>query len=209
MSDLKRILIVDENPKSLVKVLPMYGYDVVSVPDCVRASACLESENPFDMVLSELALPKISGLEFLKNLRKSEQYSHIPFIFVTEEDDVKKMVQCLNFGADDYITKPYALPNLLARMAAVLRRVKPSQNDLLPNVTNKQKTAVNSLTAREKDVLLLVTRGLDNSAIAKELYVSIITVKAHLQSIFKKLNVKNRTQAVLFAIDAGLISKEK
>ena len=77
------------------------------------------------------------------------------------------------------------------------------------NVTNNQKTVFKSLTAREKDVLLLVTQGLDNKSIAKELYVSTITVKAHLQSVFKKLKVKSRTQAVLTALENNLISKEK
>ncbi len=209
MSEIKRILLVDDNPMSLVKVLPMYGYEVVSAVDLRQAVKLLESGENFDIILSELVLTESNGLEFLKCVRKSESFFDIPFIFVTSEDDTKKMVNCLNSGADDYIVKPFALPNLLARIEAVLRRVKRVKTDMLPNVTNKQKSLVNSLTAREKDVLLLVTRGLSNSAIAEELYVSIITVKAHLQSIFRKLEVENRTQAVLSAIEAGFASKEK
>ena len=70
-----------------------------------------------------------------------------------------------------------------------------------------QDVPVNSLTTREKDVLLLVTQGESNKSIADKLILSEITVKSHLNSIFKKLNVTNRTQAVLTAMQMNLVEK--
>ena len=108
----------------------------------------------------------------------------------------------------DYIVKPFILPNLLARIEAVLRRVKRSQSQQQgTNVTISQADNFNSLTKREKDVLLLVTQGESNKSIAEKLVLSEVTVKSHLCNIFKKLNVTNRTQAVLIAMQMNLVEK--
>lgn len=118
------------------------------------------------------------------------------------------MVAGLKIGADDYIVKPFVLPNLLARIEAVLRRANRGKNLTSSiNVTIGQVDKFNSLTKREKDVLLLVTQGESNKSIAEKLVVSQITVKSHLNSIFRKLNVTNRTQAVLIAMQMNLVEK--
>ena len=127
---------------------------------------------------------------------------------LTAVNEDQKMVTGLKIGADDYIVKPFVLPNLLARIEAVLRRSKNTQNiGKKSNVTINQINQFNSLTRREKDVLLLVTQGENNKSIAEKLVVSEITVKSHLNNIFKKLNVSNRTQAVLLAMQMNLVEK--
>ena len=208
MADSRKILLVDNNAEQLAQVLPSYGYEVKVANDGKQALAYLESGEKFDIVLLEILLPESDGWETLKSIRKSYLYGDIPVIYLTVENDVRKMVFGLNLGADDYIAKPFNLQNLLARIEAVLRRSKRfAIGSLTSNVTNNQKTFKNHLTPREKDVLLLVAKGLNNSSIAKELYVSTITVKAHMQSIFRKLNVKSRTQAILTAMENDLINK--
>ncbi len=115
------------------------------------------------------------------------------------------MISGLKIGADDYIVKPFILPNLLARIEAVLRRAKRIENKpLISNVTNSQKNKEIFLTDREKDVLLLVTQGFNNQEIADKMSVTPYTVKSHMSGIFKKLNVKTRTQAVLVALQMNL-----
>ena len=104
------------------------------------------------------------------------------------------MVSGLKNGADDYIVKPFVLPNLLARMEAVLRR---SARQAEPSI--KKNVSLSPLTAKEKEVLELVSQGFSNKEIADKMYVREVTVKTHLNSIFKKLKVTNRTQAVLLA----------
>lgn len=208
MAELTKILLVDDNPKFLEDVLPFYGYEVKCAHDGVECLEILNSDELFDLVLLDIMMPKMDGWETLKNIRKTPICKDIPVIMLTAVNEDQKMVTGLKIGADDYIVKPFVLPNLLARIEAVLRRSKNTQNiGKKSNVTINQINQFNSLTRREKDVLLLVTQGENNKSIAEKLVVSEITVKSHLNNIFKKLNVSNRTQAVLLAMQMNLVEK--
>lgn len=208
MAELTKILLVDDNPKFLEDVLPFYGYEVKCAHDGVECLEILNSDELFDLVLLDIMMPKMDGWETLKNIRKTPICKDIPVIMLTAANEDQKMVTGLKIGADDYIVKPFVLPNLLARIEAVLRRSRSIQNkSQKSNVTINQINQFNSLTRREKDVLLLVTQGENNKSIAEKLVVSEITVKSHLNNIFKKLNVSNRTQAVLLAMQMNLVEK--
>lgn|SRR5574344_1177774 len=206
MSDLTKILLVDDNPKYLEDVLPFYGYELCCALDGVQALNILESGEFFDLILLDVMMPNMNGWETLKAIRKNKAFSEIPVIMVTAVNEDQKMISGLKIGADDYIVKPFILPNLLARIEAVLRRTKRQNlNNKKTNVTIDKINNFNTLTKREKDVLLLVTQGESNKSIAEKLVLSEVTVKSHLNSIFKKLNVSNRTQAVLIAMQTDLI----
>lgn len=208
MAELTKILLVDDNPKFLEDVLPFYGYEVKCAHNGVECLEILNSDEFFDLVLLDIMMPKMDGWETLKNIRKTPICKDIPVIMLTAVNEDQKMVTGLKIGADDYIVKPFVLPNLLARIEAVLRRSRTIQNkSQKSNVTINQINQFNSLTRREKDVLLLVTQGENNKSIAEKLVVSEITVKSHLNNIFKKLNVSNRTQAVLLAMQMNLVEK--
>lgn len=112
------------------------------------------------------------------------------------------MVTGLKIGADDYIVKPFVLPNLLARMEAVLRR-SVRQKEIQPDTSVQ--VPLDLLTSKEKEVLQMVAKGESNKQIAEKMFVKEVTVKTHLNSIFKKLKVANRTQAVLIAMQTDLI----
>ena len=208
MAELTKILLVDDNPKFLEDVLPFYGYEVKCAHDGVECLEILNSDELFDLVLLDIMMPKMDGWETLKNIRQTPICKDIPVIMLTAVNEDQKMVTGLKIGADDYIVKPFVLPNLLARIEAVLRRSRTIKNkSQKSNVTINQINQFNSLTRREKDVLLLVTQGENNKSIAEKLVVSEITVKSHLNNIFKKLNVSNRTQAVLLAMQMNLVEK--
>lgn len=209
MADLYKVLIVDDNPKYLEDVLPYYGYEVACALDGEKAIEILNKDNTIDLVLLDVMMPKLNGWETLKIIRRTQKTKDIPVIMVTAVNEDQKMISGLKTGADDYIIKPFILPNLLARMEAVMRRAKrTSPQQSKNNVTISQINQFKTLTRREKDVLLLVTQGANNKSIADKLVLSEVTVKSHLNSIFKKLNVTNRTQLVLLTMQMNLSENE-
>ena len=201
------ILIVDDNPKYLKDALPFYGYNVTVATDGLQALSLLKN-NTYDLILLDVMMPKMDGWETLKNIRKNSTTKYVPVIMLTAVNEEQKMVSGLKIGADDYIVKPFILPNLLARMEALLRRTswQKSLKTTDNNETPKSSHNLTHLTAREKEVLELAAKGANNKEIAEKLVLREVTVKTHLNSIFKKLKVTNRTQAVLVALKTNLIN---
>lgn len=193
------VLLVDDNPKYLNDALPYYGYDVHTATDGVQALKALNTKK-FDIILLDVMMPNMNGWDTLKEIRKNVETKDIPVIMITAVNEEQKMVAGLRNGADDYIIKPFVLPNLLARMEAVLRRSK--RNIDLPFASDE---TIKSLTSREKEVLKMAAKGANNKEIADKLVLSEVTIKSHMNSIFKKLKVTNRTQAVLMAMQMNLI----
>lgn len=204
MSELTQVLLVDDNSKYLKDALPFYGYEVTVALDGVQALKELANEsNKFDIVLLDVMMPNMNGWDTLKAIRKNEKIKHLPVIMLTAVNEDQKMVTGLKIGADDYIVKPFVLPNLLARMEAVLRR-SIRQKEISQDVIQSQ-VPIDLLTSKEKEVLQMVAKGESNKQIADKMFVKEVTVKTHLNSIFKKLKVANRTQAVLLAMQADLV----
>ena len=206
MSALAKILIIDDNPKLIEDSLPMYGYEVKVATDGLTGLKFLGEEQDFDLILLDVVMPNLDGWEVLKAIRKNEKISSIPIIMLTSVNDANKQISGLKFGADDYIVKPFVLPNLLARIEALLRRSNWNKETKttkpLPFVDG---TEIENLTQREKEILNLVSLGNSNSQVAKKLFVREVTVKTHLNNIYRKLNVDNRVQAVLLAQQTGII----
>lgn len=203
MAEIVKVLLVDDNPKYLEDVLPYYGFEVVIAYDGEQALSVLE-EQTVDIVLLDIMMPKKNGWDTLKEIRNSTATKNLPVIMVSAITDTKKIVTALKMGADDYITKPLVLPLLLAKIEAVLRRAKRTENEFSKNVTINQTKSLETLTQREKDVLLLVATGYTNKDIADKLVLSQVTVKSHINSIMKKLNVNNRVQASVIALRSNL-----
>ena len=209
MEDFAKILIVDDNPKYLEEALPMYGYNVVVAHDGVEALKILSKDyNTINLILLDIMMPNMDGWDTLKAIRTNKNTKYIPVIMITAVSEEHKIVSGLKIGADDYIVKPFVLPNLLARIEAILRRSKwqnESSNNSL-DITIKPEGDIEPLTEREKEVHSLAAKGASNQDIAKKLFVRDVTVKTHMNTIFKKLKVTNRTQAVLLALQTKIIS---
>jgi DNA-binding NarL/FixJ family response regulator len=208
MGGIASILVVDDNPKFLKDALPMYGYDVTVAEDGLEALKILKDDKfQFDLILLDVMMPNMDGWDTLKAIRNNKDLKYIPVIMITAVSEDQKVVSGLRIGADDYIVKPFILPNLLARVEAVLRRSRWQKE-----VVNTQEKTLNkdvnidAITPKEKEVLALLANGASNQEIANKLCVRDVTVKTHLNSIFKKLKVTNRTQAVLLAMQINLIS---
>jgi len=118
-----RILIVDDEPLVLKFVranLQAMDYETFAAMDGAEALHIAEKELP-DLVILDIMMPKMDGFEVCRRLR---EWSQIPIIMLTARGDVDDKVKCLNAGADDYITKPFGINILIARVRAVLRRTE-------------------------------------------------------------------------------------
>lgn len=208
MDGIASILVVDDNPKFLKDALPMYGYSVTIANDGLEALQILGEENRyFDLILLDVMMPNMDGWDTLKAIRKNERTKYIPVIMITAVSEEQKVVSGLKIGADDYIVKPFILPNLLARIEAVLRRCKwQTETNSAKEKKINHNVNIDILTPKEKEVLALLAKGANNQEIADKLCVQDVTIKTHLNSIFKKLKVSNRTQAVLLAMEINLIN---
>ena len=205
------ILIVEDAPQIselIYKNLTDAGYRCVCVFDGAAAADILENRR-FDLILLDIMLPKINGYELLEYIRTLE----IPVIFLSALSQVDDIVKGLRLGAEDYLTKPFEIIELLARVETVLRRYH-KENALLTfeditvdtssRLVRKDGNVIN-LTAKEYDLLLLF---LQNKGIAlfrdriyeivwKEEYMgNSRTVDLHVQRLRKKLDWESQISSV-------------
>ena len=158
-----RVLIVEDEPRladNMARSLrESAGYAVDIAPDG-REGLFLAESNTYDLLLLDLMLPGFSGMELLTRIRKAGQ--HTPVLVVTARDDKESVVALLNAGADDYLTKPFDLGELLARAKALIRRGKGQPSPVLTigdlelntvNRTVRRGERPISLTAMEYRVL--------------------------------------------------------
>jgi two-component system response regulator MprA len=121
-----RVLVVDDDKavrESLRRSLEFNGYDVVLAGDGAEALAVIAGSDP-DVVVMDVMMPRLDGLEATRALRTAG--NDVPILVLTARDAVGDRVEGLDAGADDYLTKPFALAELLARLRALLRRVGPA-----------------------------------------------------------------------------------
>ena len=172
-----KILIVDDNPKYLADVLPTFGYEVQVAYDGLQAIQVLSNrEHDIDLVILDVMMPNMDGFETLKIIRNKEYLETLPIIMLTAVDTEQKQIFGLKFGADDYIVKPFSLPNLLARIEVILRRSRITKTEMEKksnNVNIHIDTDANiiPLTAREREILKCVAQGESNNAIADKLFI--------------------------------------
>jgi len=122
-----KILIVDDELDTLLplkRALEMEDFNVIEAQDGVEALKKVRAEIP-DLVLLDLMLPKINGFEVCQQLKQNEATSAIPIIMLTAKGETSDKVEGIEIGADDYVTKPFDLAELKARIKAVLRRTAP------------------------------------------------------------------------------------
>src|SRR6476659_6367353 len=124
-----RVLVVDDDKavrESLRRSLEFNGYDVALASDGAEALAGIGGIGP-DVVIMDVMMPRLDGLETTRALRQAGH--DLPILVLTARDAVGDRVEGLDAGADDYLTKPFALDELLARLRALLRRVSPDPGD--------------------------------------------------------------------------------
>lgn len=119
-----RILVIEDDPaisEIVATNLEMAGYDVSRADDGIKGQALALQLNP-DLIMLDLMLPKVDGFTVCQRLRRDERTADIPVLMLTALAQTQNQVEGLNAGADDYLTKPFELEVMLARVRALLRR---------------------------------------------------------------------------------------
>jgi DNA-binding NarL/FixJ family response regulator len=165
-----------------------------------------------DVLLLDLRMPNMNGLEVLKGLQAQDQLP--PTLILTTFDDDELVLGGIEAGAKGYLLKDVALNDLLdavRSLAAGQTLVNPAITDRLLKGLKKHITEFSALetpepmTQRETEILRLMAGGYSNKEIARALDVAEGTIKNHVSNILSKMGVRDRTRAVLKAIEAGLI----
>jgi len=202
--------LVREGIRSLLKLSATIQVVGEAVDGC-EAVELAQRHNP-DVILMDLRMPKMNGIEAIKSLRTAE--IAIPVIILTTFDDHQLVLQGLQAGAMGYLLKDVSLENLVAAIQAVHKGetiVQPALTETLMRGLRQQDNEFEALpnpeplTPKETEVLRLVAGGYSNKEISMALSKSEGTIKNHVSNVLSKLGVRDRTRAVLRAIESGLI----
>ena len=167
-----------------------------SAPELLRSSL----PNVASCLVLDIRLPGVTGLDFQTEL--AEAGIHIPIIFMTGHGDIPMSVQAMKAGAVDFLTKPFRHHEMLHavnRALAADRKRRAEQKTI-----SGLRVLYESLTAREREVFVLVTAGLVNKRIAAELGVSEITVKVHRTQVTRKMRTRSLADLVRIADALGI-----
>lgn len=206
-----KILIVEDEiaiAELIEMQLTQAGYDCTYVLDGEQAGNILE-ENSFDLILLDIMLPKISGYELMGYIEPMK----IPVIFLTAKDTVKDKIKGIQMGADDYITKPFDMGELLARVEMVLRRYGKGENkitfkDVEINLNSHEVTRNGehiALTPKEFELLVVLVQNKNNVIRKEDLYEKVWeteyvgnsrTVDLHVQRLRNKTGLKKEINTV-------------
>ncbi len=187
--------------------------DVIYEANSAESGLEIILNNPVDLVIMDLGLPGIDGIVASKKIR--DLNSDIKIIILTSHNDEQEVISSLKAGANAYCSKEINPKRLLQVASSVLEGASwfdPSiAHIVLRAVSNTQMKDVPqykkdyNLTIREKQILKLITEGYSNIDVAKELCVTVNTTKAHVASILQKLEVEDRLQAALKALNEKLV----
>jgi DNA-binding NarL/FixJ family response regulator len=208
-----RLLIVDDYPvvlSGLVSMLKNHEDIVVAgvANNGFKAIELAKTLKP-DVVLMNLNMPEMDGIEATRQIRKFNPEIHVLIFSGINTSD--RVVPVLNAGAIGFILKDATEPEILQAIRTVSRGeawLHPSVVGYLlkqMNSAEEKDGLVEKLTERELDVLRLMAKGYSNHEIAKMMVLSVATVHTHVGRILAKLEVSSRTQAVIYAMKAGVI----
>ena len=223
-----RVVLVDDQPliRAGLRVLIADTPDLEIVGeagDGAEAVRLVKETSP-DVVVMDIRMPEMDGIEATRLITSSEAGAAVHVIVLTTFDDDDYVYGALRAGASGFLVKDMALDDILG----AIRVVAAGDALLAPSVTRRligefaarpepagtaaaaaeaaSRGAVGAVTEREREVLVLVGRGLSNGEIAAELCISVATAKAHVARLFTKLDARDRVHLVIIAYEAGLVA---
>lgn len=211
-----RVLLVDDQPlvrTGLRRILrPRAGFEVVGeCDDGDEVDHAVATTGP-DVVVMDVRMKRVDGAEATRRLRRRDGSPPVLVLTTFDEDEV--LAASLRAGANGFLLKDATGAELVKAVKtvaeggayldlAVTQRVLAAFG---AHTRPALRPADASLTPRELEVLRLVGRGLANGEIARELYISEVTVKAHLGHVLTKLSLRDRAAAIVYAFDTGLVA---
>lgn len=174
-----------------------------------------------DILLLDINMPKLNGLEVTRRI--TQHQPEVKVVILTINDDESYVLEVIKAGAVGYLLKDiepgllvkairtvfegesFIYPTLAKKLFGEFNRLEKRKQD---EAVQRERRREETLTYREVEVLQMICKGLSNQAIAQTLFLSEKTVKNHLTNIFRKINVTDRTQAVLYAIKQKIVSIE-
>ncbi|HDR4726357.1 response regulator transcription factor [Bacillus cereus group sp. Sample62] len=174
-----------------------------------EALSFIEKKEP-DVILMDLNMPKMSGLETIEALNKKQ--NHTPIIILTTYNEDELMLKGIELGAKGYLLKDTDRENLFRTLEAAIRGEILLQSNVMEKIVNYKRKEIhtdkvegNNLTEKELFVLKAIARGYKNKEIAFDMGIAERTVKAYLTNIYNKLGVNSRSEAVAVSIERKLI----
>ena len=197
------------------------GYDVVVAADGEEGLVQIDERQP-DLVLLDWMLPKVSGIEVCRRLRGRPETRNLPVIMLTARGEESDRVRGLDTGADDYLTKPFSMTELIARIRAVLRRIRPGLADdrvghgdiIIDRVAHRVKRAGKEIHLGPTEFRLLdhfmrhpgrvfSREQLLDAVWGSDVYVEARTVDVHVGRLRKALNVEDSANPIRTVRSAG------
>lgn len=224
MSAKPRILLVedDQSLTELIKYnLEASGFDVRCVQDGEEGLMQAE-EMPPDMILLDWMLPNLSGIEICRRLRRNPETAHVPIIMLTARAEETDRIRGLDTGADDYITKPFSPRELISRIHAILRRIRPALSGEILTYDNITMDCTSHKVSRsgepihlgpiefrllrhfmESPARVFSREQLLDNVWGHDVYVELRTVDVHIRRLRKALNANNMPDIIRTVRAAG------
>jgi len=211
-----RVLVVDDHSlfrDGIVSLLGATGFTVVGQAGDGKTAVDEALRLRPELVLLDIHMPELTGLEALKQIKAQLPETRVVMLTVSEDEET--LVEAIKNGADGYLLKHLSgtefiemLDGLKRGEAAITRKSASYLMKQLSRPDPQQEKPIQPLSEREMEILQLLAEGLSNKAISEKVSLSENTVKYHLKNILHKLNVQNRTEAVMYALRNDLVPKK-
>lgn len=218
-----RILLIDDNADHLRGIKELIAlesnFDVVGATTSANIGINLAKKYRPDVILMDINMPEKDGLQAIQEIEKLDL--GIKIIALSGYDDADLIFRAMKIGAKGYVLKTMASAQLIYAIEEVVggkiylpnalssRFFEYFQRSFKVEEATMEENYLTYLTAREEEVLELLTQGNNYKGIAAKLFISETTVKTHVNNIFQKLQVNDRTQAVLYALNHGFGNRKR